>query len=171
MIKFLHSFSPAAHAAALVWILCLTSVMAAVISRRVMTLSLLVRDSWDASELTSLSRTGLGKLCRLARKSGLLIAAGPTCRRDERLTLFFLWLKSKTLWPALSTQRDVWQRNHPMKNKKFKSILNTTCPHKITVVFTSLWALYMRVGWVRILFLVWEEILRVARTGAFIFAF
>ncbi|GAA6218837.1 uncharacterized [Lates japonicus] len=41
--------------------------------------------SREASELTSLSRTGLGKLSCLARKSGLLIPAGPTCRRDEKL--------------------------------------------------------------------------------------
>lgn len=83
IIKFLHSSRPSAHAAALVWILCVTSVTAALISCTVIAFTLLLFDSREASELTSLSRTGLGKLSRPDRKSGLLIAAGLTCRGDE----------------------------------------------------------------------------------------
>ena len=82
MIKFRFKKSPF-HAAALVRILRRTSVTAALISCRVMAWSLLAFDRREASTLTNLSRICLGKLNRLARKSGLLIPTGPTCRGDQ----------------------------------------------------------------------------------------
>lgn len=111
-MTFLQSSGSDPHAAALVRMRRRTSVTAALISCTVMVFSLLVLDSREASELTSLSRTGLGKLSRPVRKSGPLIPAGPTCWRDEK-HLFRIrgvdqkhcgqWWKSRISGPVLNT--------------------------------------------------------------------
>lgn len=61
-MTFLQSSDSDPHAAALVRMRFRTSVTAALISCTVIAFSLLVLDSREASELTSLSSTGLGKL-------------------------------------------------------------------------------------------------------------
>lgn len=65
-----------------------------------MTFSLLLWDRREASELTSLSRTGLGKLNRLARTFGLLIPAGLTCRRGEKSQDISLKPSLEDFWPS-----------------------------------------------------------------------
>lgn len=82
-VNKINELSPVVHAAALVLILFFKRATAALTSRLVMTFSRLVCDKRDASELTSLSRTGLGKASLLVRRSGLLMPSGLTCRGRE----------------------------------------------------------------------------------------
>lgn len=71
------------HAAALVRVFCWISVTAVASSCKVIVLCLLLLHSRDASELTSLSRTFVGKEDRLARKSAPFKPTGTTCRRKR----------------------------------------------------------------------------------------
>lgn len=71
------------QAAALVRVFCWISVTAVASSCKVIVLCLLLFDSLEASEPTSLSRTFVGKEKRLARKSAPLKPTGTTCRRNS----------------------------------------------------------------------------------------
>lgn len=71
------------QAAALVWVLGWISVTAAASSCSVIVFCLLLFDRRDASELTSLSRTVVGKENRLARKSPPFRPTGATYSRNS----------------------------------------------------------------------------------------
>lgn len=107
------------HAAALVWIFRCTSVTAALISCRVMVFCLLAFDSREASKLTSLSRTLVGRLKRVAKKSAPFIPAGKTCRRDESVYIFIM------------SKRDLWEvwRHCNITSVPWKIITCQTCTH------------------------------------------
>lgn len=69
------------HAAALVRVFCWISVTAVASSCKVTVFCLLLRDSREASELTSLSRTVAGNEHGLARKSAPFKPTGTAWRR------------------------------------------------------------------------------------------